>query len=218
MQLRGFRSADRIAYFLATLAAAAIIAGCKLEVIVPAGGRVVSESGNFSCDAGQSCTVDITDVFFDETFRAEVLESDKPVIIDFWAEWCAPCRQIAPIIKDLAKEYGDRVKVLKMNIDESPQTPGQYRIQSIPTVYAFHQGRPVDAFQGALPPSELKKFVEKLAALAGDDGLGAALDEADAMLADGAAVDAAEVFAAVLAEEPDNTRAFAGLASVHRQA
>ena len=103
---------------------------------------------------------------------------------------------------------------VKINVDENQMLAGQLRIQSIPTVYAFFQGRPVDAFQGALPPSELKAFVEKLSALAGDDGLGAALDEADTMLAEGQLEDAGEVFAAVLGEEPENARALGGVAQV----
>ena len=102
--------------------------------------------------------VDVTDA----TFQAEVLDSDIPVVVDFWAEWCAPCRQIAPIIKDLAKEYGDRVKVLKMNIDESPQTPGQYRIQSIPTVLAFQNGQVVEQLMGARPKANFEDMIKKL--------------------------------------------------------
>jgi putative thioredoxin len=105
--------------------------------------------------------------------------------------------------------------MVKIDVDQNQRIAAQLRIQSIPTVYAFFQGRPVDAFQGALPASELKKFVEKLAALAGDGGLGAALEEAEQMLAEGAAADAAEVFAAVLAEVGENAVAYAGMARAH---
>ncbi len=97
----------------------------------------------------------------DQTFEAEVLESDKPAIIDFWAEWCGPCRAIAPIIKDLAAEYGDRVKVVKMDIDANPSTPGQYRVRSIPTVLAFKDGQVVEQIVGAAP-----KVREQLGAMA----------------------------------------------------
>ena len=77
----------------------------------------------------------------DQTFQAEVLDSDKPAIIDFWAEWCAPCRAIAPIIKELAAEYGDQVKIVKMDIDANPNTPGHYGVRAIPTVLAFKDGQ-----------------------------------------------------------------------------
>lgn len=151
------------------------------------------------------------------TFMKDVIDAsvDVPVIVDFWAPWCGPCKTLGPALEAAVSAVKGKVRMVKINVDENQQISAQLRIQSIPTVYAFFQGRPVDAFQGALPPSEVKKFVDKLAALAGDGGLGAALDEADAMLAEGAAVDAAEVFAAVLAEEPENARAFAGLARAH---
>ena len=151
------------------------------------------------------------------TFMKDVIDAsvDVPVIVDFWAPWCGPCKTLGPALEAAVTAAKGKVRMVKINVDENQQISAQLRIQSIPTVYAFFQGRPVDAFQGALPPSEVKKFVDKLAALAGDGGLGAALDEADAMLAEGAAVDAAEVFAAVLAEEPENARAFAGLARAH---
>jgi thioredoxin 1 len=98
----------------------------------------------------------------DATFETEVLKSDRPVIVDFWAEWCAPCRAIAPIIKELASEYGDRIKIAKMNIDESPQTPGSFRVQSIPTVLAFRDGQVVEQMVGARPKAAFKEMVERL--------------------------------------------------------
>ena len=147
-------------------------------------------------------------------FMVDVIDAsaEVPVIVDFWAPWCGPCKTLGPALEAAVNAVKGKVRMVKINVDENQQIAAQLRIQSIPTVYAFHQGRPVDAFQGALPGSELKKFVEKLAALAGDDGLGAALDEAEVMLGEGAAADAAEVFAAVLAEEPENARALGGLA------
>ena len=102
--------------------------------------------------------VDVTD----QTFEAEVLNSETPVIIDFWAEWCAPCRAIAPIVKDLADEYGDRVKIVKMNIDENPAAPGRYGIRSIPTLLAFQDGQVVEQVQGARPKSALEEMVQRL--------------------------------------------------------
>jgi len=100
----------------------------------------------------------------DQTFETEVLKSDKPAIIDFWAEWCGPCRAIAPIIKDLAAEYGDRVKVVKMDIDSNPSTPGQYSVRSIPTVLAFKNGQVVEQIVGAAPKvrDQLDAMAQKL--------------------------------------------------------
>ncbi|MCB1389235.1 MAG: thioredoxin [Rhodobacteraceae bacterium] len=148
------------------------------------------------------------------TFMADVVDASQevPVIVDFWAPWCGPCKTLGPALEAAVTAVKGKVRMVKVNVDENQQIAAQLRIQSIPTVYAFFQGRPVDAFQGALPPSELKKFVEKLAAMAGDDGLGAALEEAEAMLAEGAAAEAAQVFAAILAQEPENAAALGGLA------
>jgi putative thioredoxin len=151
------------------------------------------------------------------TFMADVVEASQqvPVIVDFWAPWCGPCKTLGPALEAAVMAAKGKVKMVKVDVDQNQRIAAQLRIQSIPTVYAFFQGRPVDAFQGALPASELKKFVEKLAALAGDDGLGAALEEAEAMLAEGAAADAAEVFAAVLAEMGEHAGAYAGMARAH---
>ena len=104
---------------------------------------------------------DVMDVT-DQTFEAEVLQSDKPAIIDFWAEWCAPCRQISPIIKEIAAEYGDRVKIVKMDIDSSPNTPGQYGVRAIPTVLAFQGGQVVEQLQGARPKADFQAMADKL--------------------------------------------------------
>ncbi len=100
----------------------------------------------------------------DQNFQSEVLDSDTPTIIDFWAEWCAPCRQIAPIISELAEEYGDRVKIVKMDIDAHPNTPGQYGVRAIPTILAFKNGQVVEQLQGARPKADFKAMVEGLLA------------------------------------------------------
>jgi thioredoxin 1 len=102
--------------------------------------------------------IDVTD----QTFEAEVIKSDKPTIIDFWAEWCAPCRQISPIIKELASEYGDRVKIAKMDIDSSPNTPGRYGVRAIPTILAFKDGEVVQQIQGARPKADFEAMVKNL--------------------------------------------------------
>jgi len=101
---------------------------------------------------------DVTDQNFDQ----EVLQSELPTIIDFWAEWCAPCRAIAPIVKDLASQYDGKVKVVKMNIDENPGTPGKYGVRAIPTVLAFKGGTVVEQITGARPKSAFEEMVQKL--------------------------------------------------------
>jgi thioredoxin 1 len=102
----------------------------------------------------------------DQTFEAEVLKSDRPAIIDFWAEWCGPCRVIAPIINELAAEYGDRVKIAKMDIDANPSTPGRFSVRSIPTVLAFKDGQVVEQIVGAAPrvKDQLEAMAQKLLA------------------------------------------------------
>ncbi len=98
----------------------------------------------------------------DKSFENDVLQSDVPAVVDFWAEWCAPCRAIAPIIKELAVEYGDRIKVVKLNVDEWPETPGRYGVRAIPTVLAFQGGQVVEQLQGARPKAAFEEMINKL--------------------------------------------------------
>ncbi len=98
----------------------------------------------------------------DQSFETEVLRSDKPAVVDFWAEWCGPCRQISPIIGALAAQYGDRVKVVKMNIDENPSTPSRYGVRAIPTVLAFSAGEVVGQITGAQKKSAFEELVQRL--------------------------------------------------------
>ncbi|MEZ5911225.1 MAG: thioredoxin [Paracoccaceae bacterium] len=151
------------------------------------------------------------------SFMADVIETSRevPVIVDFWAPWCGPCKTLGPMLEAAVTEARGKVRMVKINVDESQALAGQLRIQSIPTVYAFWQGQPVDGFQGALPASELKAFVDRVAAAAGDGGLGEAIEAAEAMLTEGAAADAAETFAAILGEEPENAAAYGGLMRAH---
>jgi len=151
------------------------------------------------------------------TFMADVIEASKevPVIVDFWAPWCGPCKQLTPAIEGAVTAARGKVRLAKVNVDENQMIAGQMRVQSIPTVYAFWQGQPVDGFQGALPGSEVKAFVDKVAALAGDGGLGEALEAAEEMLAQGAAADAAQTFAAIFGEDPGNAAAYGGLVRAH---
>ena len=152
----------------------------------------------------------------DASFAADVIEAsrDVPVIVDFWATWCGPCKTLGPALEAAVQKAKGRVKLVKIDVDANQVYAGQLQVQSIPTIYAFHNGQPVDGFQGALPPSQIDAFVEKIAALAGDpeqEGLDAAIEAANQMLEDGAATDAAETFAAILQEEPNNAAAYAGL-------
>lgn len=151
------------------------------------------------------------------TFMQDVIEASRevPVIAYFSAPWCGPCKTLGPALEAAVTAAGGRVRMVKLNVDENQQIAAQLRIQSIPTVYAFWQGKPADGFQGALPASEINKFVERIAALAGDGGLGEALEAAEAMLAEGAVVDALETFAAILGEEPGNAAAYGGLIRSH---
>ncbi len=148
------------------------------------------------------------------TFMKDVIEQSKtvPVIVDFWATWCGPCKTLTPMLEAAVKAAKGKVKLVKVDVDRAQALSAQLRVQSIPTVFAFFNGQPVDAFQGAVPASEIKKFVDTLAAMGGNDGgLAEALEAAEQMLTEGAAADAAETFAAILAEEPENAAAYGGL-------
>ncbi len=149
-----------------------------------------------------------------QTFVKDVIEESKrqPVLVDFWAPWCGPCKQLTPILEKTVKAAKGKVKLVKMNIDDHPQIPGQLGIQSIPAVIAFVNGQPADGFMGALPESQVIAFLERLT----KDRIGGEakdlLKAADTALAEGDAAGAAELYAQLLAEDAANVAALAGLA------
>lgn len=155
------------------------------------------------------------------TFMQDVVEASQtvPVVVDFWAPWCGPCKTLGPMLEDAVKAAKGAVKMVKINVDEAQMIAGQLRIQSIPTVYAFWQGQPVDGFQGAVPGSEITAFVDRVIKAAGGEAPGDSLNDAVAaaedMLAEGAATDAAQTFAAILGEDPNHPAAYAGLVRAH---
>ncbi len=166
---------------------------------------------------GAELVKDITEA----TFMADVVDASNevPVIVDFWAPWCGPCKTLGPILEQEVKAAKGAVRMVKVNVDEAQMIAAQLRIQSIPTVYAFYQGQPIDGFQGALPGSEVKAFIDRVIQAAGGEAPGAGLDEAVAaaeeMLAEGAAADAAQTFAAILGEDPNHAAAYGGLVRAH---
>ncbi len=150
------------------------------------------------------------------TFMADVVEAsmDVPVVVDFWAPWCGPCKQLGPVLEKVVRAANGGVKLVKIDIDQDPEIAQQLRVQSIPAVFAFSGGRPVDAFQGALPESQVKSFIDKLAKSAGT-AVASPLDEALAQAAERLAAKdfgaAASIYAQVVQHAPDNAAGIAGL-------
>ena len=177
----------------------------------------IVEQGN---GAASKAAPDLIKETTTQSFMKDVIEESKrqPVLIDFWAEWCGPCRQLTPILEKAVRAAKGKVKLVKMNIDQHPAIPGQMGIQSIPAVIAFVNGQPADGFMGAIPESQVNAFIEKLTKgvpAAGEPNMAELLQEAEALLAEGEPGAAAQIYAEVLSLDATNIAALAGLAKCY---
>jgi putative thioredoxin len=169
--------------------------------------------------ASQSAPQAELDLIRDTTtqgFRQDVIAESmqQPVLVDFWAPWCGPCKQLTPVIERAVKAAKGKVKLVKMNIDEHPQIAGQLGIQSIPAVIAFSKGQPVDGFMGAVPEGQIKQFIDKVAGPSGPGPIEEMIEAAASAVAAGDPAGAMELYAAILTEEPGNLAAIAGMAKL----
>ncbi|MCG8548308.1 MAG: thioredoxin [Alphaproteobacteria bacterium] len=183
-------------------------------------GDAASGTGGMAAGAGNGSMIKDTTT---ATFAADVLEASMtvPVIVDFWAPWCGPCKQLGPMLEKAVKERAGAVAMVKLNIDENPEIAQQLRIQSIPAVFAFVKGQPIDGFAGALPESQIKTFLERVIKAGGGEvgptPIEQALEAAAEMLAQGDVSGAGALYGQVLQQQPDNLAAIAGMAQCYLQ-
>jgi putative thioredoxin len=194
-----------------------------VEPARPAGDETMFNLGGNKPQAGGGAGGD--DLIFevtDQTFMDKVVAASqqRPVLVDFWAPWCGPCKQLTPALEQAVREAGGKIALAKINIDQNPQIAGQMRVQSIPAVFAFAGGQPVDGFMGALPASQIKQFIDQVLKAAGGAAGGpeqgpdidAAIEAAETALAQRAIADAAQIFADILRFDQTELRAIGGLA------
>jgi putative thioredoxin len=172
---------------------------------------IIGKGGNGTAPAADADLIKETTT---QAFRADVLEASRkvPVLVDFWAPWCGPCRQLTPVLEKAVRNARGKVRLVKMNIDEHPAVAGQLGIQSIPAVIAFKNGQPLDGFMGALPESQVAAFIERVAGPIGPSDADRALEAAAEAVAAKDYAGAANLYSAVLHAEPENLAALAGLA------
>jgi putative thioredoxin len=144
-------------------------------------------------------------------FMADVIEASTqvPVIVDFWAPWCGPCKQLGPLLERLVKQYAGKVKLVKVNVDQSQELAAQFKVQSIPAVYGFKDGKPVDGFMGNVSEGQLKQFIERLTGGAGSP-IDAAMEQAEIFATEGQPEDALAIFQEILSQDPSHAKALAG--------
>ena len=170
-----------------------------------------------SNDTGQGAGGDLVKDTDTQSFANDVIKasSEALVLVDFWADWCGPCKQLTPLLEKVVATYKGKVRLVKLNVDQHPAIPGQLRIQSLPTVYAFRDGRPLDGFMGAQPESGIKEFIDRLLGDDAGNDVDALIEAAEARLQGNDLQGAAELYAGVLQEDGQNLKALAGLANCY---